>query len=160
MRYTKKINLEEGEGHKAGFATVIVLLICVAYTSTYEIVHVVQKCHKEKWNGVQATKDAKITNGAFVRTDKGLKGNSFDVHFPDPCKEYLNVTKACSNISKGVEGVGEQNGLYEHNVEKHGGNYSEAKITSRNGLVGMIENIENKQDEVPSIKLVDIEKHM
>ncbi|KAK7379706.1 hypothetical protein VNO78_34395 [Psophocarpus tetragonolobus] len=136
-----------------------VLLICVAYTSRHEIVHAVQECCNEKWNEVQASIEAKVTNGAFARIDQSLKENGFDLLFQDPCKDYLNATKACSSVPKGEVGAGEKDGMLEHNVEKHGENDSEAEITSCNELVEMTEEM-YRQGEVPFIKLVDIEKHM
>ncbi|KHN09352.1 Dehydrodolichyl diphosphate synthase 6 [Glycine soja] len=111
-----------------------VLLICVAYTSHHEMMHAVHECCKEKWNDVQASKEAKLTNGAIARIDQGLKGNGFDLPFQDSCIDYQNATKACNN--------------------------SEAEITSCNELVEMTEERKNKQGVVPLIKLVDIEKHM
>ncbi|KAG4992144.1 hypothetical protein AAZX31_09G181200 [Glycine max] len=137
-----------------------VLLICVAYTSRHEIVHAVQECCKEKWNEVQASKEAKLTNGAFARIDQGLKGNGFDLLFQDSSKDYQNVTKACSSVPKGVQGAGEKDGMLEHTVEKHSENNSEAEITLCNELFEMTEERKYKQGDVPLIKLVDIEKHM
>lgn len=118
-----------------------VLLICVAYTSRNEIVNAVQECFKEKCNQVQASKEAKV-NGALAKIDQGLKGNA--------AKAFRN----------GVESAGKKDGMFEHNVEKHNGNYSEAEITSCNEMVEMTEERKYKQGEVPFIKLVDIEKHM
>ncbi|KAH1151097.1 hypothetical protein AAZX31_16G106500 [Glycine max] len=125
-----------------------VLLICVAYTSHHEMMHAVHECCKEKWNDVQASKEAKLTNGAIARIDQGLKGNGFDLPFQDSCIDYQNATKACNS----------KDGMLEHTVEK--GNNSEAEITSCNELVEMTEERKNKQGVVPLIKLVDIEKHM
>lgn len=136
-----------------------VLLICVAYTSRDEIVHAVQESCKDKWNEVQASKEAKISSGAFARTNQGLKRNGIEMHFQDPCKEY--TSKACgSSLPEGVEGAGEKDDLFEQNVGKHSGNCSEAEITCCNGLIENTEERKYKQGELPSIKLVDIEKHM
>ncbi|RDY07354.1 Dehydrodolichyl diphosphate synthase 6, partial [Mucuna pruriens] len=121
-----------------------VLLICVAYTSRHEIVHAVHECCNEKWNQAQASKEAKVTNGAsFARVDDQKGKYDFDLLFQDSCKNHLNATKTCSC---GVAGAGEKDGMLDHNVEKHS---SEAEITSC-----------NDQAEIPLIKLVDIEKHM
>ena len=75
-----------------------VLLICVAYTSHHEMMHAVHECCKEKWNDVQASKEAKLTNGAIARIDQGLKGNGFDLPFQDSCIDYQNATKACNSV--------------------------------------------------------------
>ncbi|RDX73280.1 Dehydrodolichyl diphosphate synthase 6, partial [Mucuna pruriens] len=137
-----------------------VLLICVAYTTRHEMVRAVHECCKEKWNEVQASKETKVTNDAFARIDQGVKGNDFDLPFQDSCKDYLNATKACSSVPKGVEGAAEKDDVLEHNVKKRSCNYSETEITSCNELVEMTEERKYKKGEVPLIKLVDIEKHM
>jgi len=134
-----------------------VLLICVAYTSRHEIVHAVQECCKEKLNEVQTRKKVKVTNSAFSRIDQGLKGNDFDLLSQDSCKEYLNAIKARSSE---VECAARKDGLSESNVENDIGNYSEAQMISYNGLVEMTEERKHKQDEVPFIKLADVEKNM
>jgi ditrans,polycis-polyprenyl diphosphate synthase len=128
-----------------------VLLICVAYTSTDEIVHAVQESCKDKWNEIQASKEGKFSNG-------GLKKNGLDLHFRDLCRD--NATEACNSLHEGVEGAGEKDALLEQNGEKHSGNYSEGEITSCNGIVEITEKRKYKQGETASIKLVDIEKHM
>lgn len=130
-----------------------VLLICVAYTSRDEIVHAVEESCKDKWNEVQASKEAKVSNDAFARINEGLERNSLDLHFQD------SGTKICSRVVDRVEG-GVKDGLLEHNAEKHDCNYSEAEITSCNGLVEITEERRYKQSGLPSIKLVDVEKHM
>ncbi|XP_027347288.1 dehydrodolichyl diphosphate synthase 6-like [Abrus precatorius] len=137
-----------------------VLLICVAYTSRHEIVHAVQECCKEKWIEVQASKETKVTNDAFARIDQGLKENGFDSLFHDSRKDYLYATKACSSVPEGVEDGGENDGMYEYDVEKHKSNCHEAEITSRNELIERAEEGKYKQGEVRFIKVVDIEKHM
>ena len=134
-----------------------VLLICVAYTSRHEIVHAVQECCKEKLNEVQTRKKVKVTNGAFSRIDQVLKGNDFDLLSQDSCKEYPNATKACSAE---VETAARKEGLFENNIENHIGNYTEAETRSCNGLVELTEERKDIQDEVPFIKLADIEKNM
>ncbi|WJX88974.1 ditrans,polycis-polyprenyl diphosphate synthase [Trifolium repens] len=128
-----------------------VLLICVAYTSTDEIVHAVQESCKDKWNEIQASKEGKVSNG--VSKKKGL-----DLHFSDSCRD--NATKACNSQHEGVEGAGEKDVLLEKNGEKHSDDYSEGEITSCNGIVEITEKRKYKQCETASIKLVDIEKHM
>ncbi|KAK2372938.1 Undecaprenyl pyrophosphate synthetase family protein [Trifolium repens] len=71
-----------------------VLLICVAYTSTDEILHAVQESCKDKWNEIQAFKEGKFHNG-------GLKKNGLDLHFRDLCRD--NATEACNSLHDGVE---------------------------------------------------------
>ncbi|XP_004509437.1 dehydrodolichyl diphosphate synthase CPT3 isoform X2 [Cicer arietinum] len=128
-----------------------VLLICVAYTSTDEIVHAVQESCIDKWNEVQTPKEDKVSNGEFTRINTGLKRNGLDLNFHDTCKE---------NAIKGVEGDGEKDALFDQNVEKHSDNYGEAEIALCNGMVEITNERKFKQDEFASIKLVDIEKHM
>ncbi|KAL2335681.1 hypothetical protein Fmac_016894 [Flemingia macrophylla] len=121
-----------------------VVLICVAYTSRHEIVNAVQECCKEKWNEVQASKEAKVPTGAFARIDQSMKANDFQ----DSCKAYSN----------GVESARKKDCVFDHNFGKHGVDHIETEITSCNKLVGINEAKKYKQGEV--IKLVDIEKHM
>ncbi|QCD82152.1 ditrans [Vigna unguiculata] len=128
-----------------------------SYTSRHEIVHAVQECCKEKLNEVQTRKKVKVTNGAFSRIDQVLKGNDFDLLSQDSCKEYPNATKACSAE---VETAARKEGLFENNIENHIGNYTEAETRSCNGLVELTEERKDIQDEVPFIKLADIEKNM
>ncbi|CAJ2635914.1 unnamed protein product [Trifolium pratense] len=128
-----------------------VLLICVAYTSTDEIVHAVQESCKDKWIEIQASKEGKVSNGV-------LKNNGLDLHFRDSCRD--NATKACSSLHEGVKGAGEKDALLEQNGEKHSDNYSEGEITSCNGISEITEERNYKQGETASIQLVDIEKHM
>ncbi|GAU48739.1 hypothetical protein TSUD_192380 [Trifolium subterraneum] len=127
-----------------------VLLICIAYTSTDEIVHAVQESCKDKWNEIQASKEGKVSNGVS-------KKNGLDLHFCNSCRD--NATEACSSLHEGVKGAGEKDALLEQNGEKHSGNYSEGEITSCNGIVEITEERKYKQGET-AIKLVDIEKHM
>ncbi|BAT83718.1 hypothetical protein LR48_Vigan03g056900 [Vigna angularis] len=134
-----------------------VLLICVAYTSRHEIVHAVQECSKEKFNEIQTLKEEKVTNGAFSRIDQGLKGNDFGLLSQDSCKEYRNAIKACSTE---VESAARNDGLYENNIENHIDNDTEAETTLYNGLVELTKERKDIQDEVPFIKLADIEKNM
>lgn len=116
-----------------------VLLICVAYTSRDEIVHAVQESCKGKWNEVEASNGAKVSNGTIARFDKCLKGNSIDVRAQDSSKDYANATNPCT-------------------LEKDG--CSEAEITSCSGVVEITEEGKYMQRELPSIKLTDVEKHM
>ncbi|KAG2408866.1 hypothetical protein LR48_Vigan01g169900 [Vigna angularis] len=119
--------------------------------------HAVQECCKEKLNEVQALKEEKVTNGAFSKIDEGLKGNDFDLLSQDSCKEYRNAIKACSTE---VESAARNDGLFENNIENHIGNDTEAETTLYNGLVELTEERKDIQDEVPFIKLADIEKNM
>ncbi|OIW09626.1 hypothetical protein TanjilG_28225 [Lupinus angustifolius] len=124
-----------------------VLIICVAYTSTDEIVHAVQESCKDKWNEVQSSK---VANGSIARTDLSLNNNSIDLHFQDSNNSYLSAAKDCtSSVLEGVEGA-----------KKHVSNYSEAEITTCNELVEITEESEYKENELPSVKLVDIEKNI
>ncbi|XP_061337730.1 dehydrodolichyl diphosphate synthase CPT3 isoform X2 [Gastrolobium bilobum] len=118
-----------------------VLIICVAYTSSDEIVHAIEESCKDKWNEVQASKAAKVSNGAFARIDQGLIRNGFDLRFQDSCEP----TKTSSSVTKGVGGAGEKDGVFEHNVGNHNGNYSEDEITSCNGVVEITEERKYKQ---------------
>ncbi|KAK7253021.1 hypothetical protein RIF29_37399 [Crotalaria pallida] len=113
-----------------------VFLICVAYTSQDEIMHAVEESCKDKWNQVQASKGANSLYDAVARADEGLKRNGIiDVNAQDSCNDYEHATKACGSVLDGVEGAG----------EKDDEGIKESKY---------------KQCELPSVKLIDIEKHM
>ncbi|KAK7250775.1 hypothetical protein RIF29_33442 [Crotalaria pallida] len=85
-----------------------VLIICIAYTSSNEIVHAVQNSCTDKWNQFEASK---VPNGSTTRPDLVLN------NFKDSCKDQLLATK-------------------------------------------LSEEIKYKEDELLSVKLVDIEKHI
>ncbi|KAE9597912.1 hypothetical protein Lal_00029598 [Lupinus albus] len=135
-----------------------VLIICIAYTSTDEIARAVQESCKDKSDEVQASKVANVSNGAIARTSLGMHSNSIDLHFQDSCKDYLSATKDCSTDLEGVE-VAREKGVFAHNA-KTLDNYSEAEITTSNELIEITEESKYKEDELPSIKLVDIEKNI
>ncbi|XP_054824136.1 dehydrodolichyl diphosphate synthase CPT3 isoform X2 [Prosopis cineraria] len=136
-----------------------VLLLCVAYTSRDEIVRAVQESCKDKWNEVQASKEAKGSNGVITRIDEGPKRNSTCALDQHSCKDYLNATKACS-ASKGAKDAGGRDGQFAHAVKQRHNYCGETGIIPCNGVIDSTEGIRYKEGELPAIKLVDIEKHM
>lgn len=140
-----------------------VLLVCIAYTSRDEIVHAVQESCKDKWNEVQASNGANGSNFTIARVDEDLKRNGIDMHAQHSCKDNVNATEACtssSGILKGVEGARDRDGLFVLSVQQKHVNCVEAEITSCSGVVDGLEESRYKQGEYPTIKLVDVERHM
>ncbi|KAF7829052.1 dehydrodolichyl diphosphate synthase 6-like [Senna tora] len=129
-----------------------VLLICIAYTSRDEMVHAVQESCKDKRNEVQASKVDKGSNGVIAKIDEDLKRNDIDTRAQHSGNDHQNENKDCcssnssSSVLTGVEGAGD--------------NYREAKSTPCSGVVDRIEESSYKEDELPTIKLVDVEKNM
>ncbi|KAK4262004.1 hypothetical protein QN277_027621 [Acacia crassicarpa] len=130
-----------------------VLLLCVAYTSRDEIVRAIQESWRGKGKGIQASKEVKASNGVIARTDEGPNRNSIDILDQHSCKDYLNESKACSTNkgAKNAEGGDDQQG---HN------NCRETEIISCNGVIDICDGIRYKEGELPTIKLVDMEKQM
>ncbi|KAJ1427761.1 Decaprenyl diphosphate synthase-like [Sesbania bispinosa] len=129
-RYEKKQNLKDGDGHRAGFSTLLPMLRYYFEFGVKYTVHAVQESYKDKRNEVQAPKEENISNGAFTSINQGLKRNGLNLHIQDSSEYYLNATKACNNLLEGLEGVGKKDSMFEHNVDKQGGTYNEAEITS------------------------------
>lgn len=142
-----------------------VLLICIAYTSRDEIVHAVQESCKDKWNEVEASKVAVSSNGVIARFDKGLKRNGIDMNAQHSIKDYLDVTKVCSSSSSSSviaeeEGPGDRDGQFVHTIQQYRDNCQETEITSCSGVADRIEDSSYKLGELPTIKLVDVDKQM
>ncbi|XP_028795266.1 rubber cis-polyprenyltransferase HRT2-like isoform X2 [Neltuma alba] len=128
-----------------------VLLLCVAYTSRDEIVRAIQESCKDKWSEDQASKEAKSSNGVMTRIDEGLKGNSIYILDQHSCKDYLNEAKACGTSQGGKDDGGRAYQFVHAIKQRH--NYC-------NGVTDSSEWIRYKEGELPTIKVVDIEKHM
>ncbi|RYQ94808.1 hypothetical protein Ahy_B08g089743 [Arachis hypogaea] len=62
-----------------------VLLVCVAYTSSDEIVHAVEESFKELWNEVHKSSGATVSNGTIGQLDRSPKRNGIRVNAQDSC---------------------------------------------------------------------------
>ncbi|MED6136110.1 hypothetical protein PIB30_052969 [Stylosanthes scabra] len=114
-----------------------VLLVCVAYTSSDEIVHAVQESCKEMWNEVQNSNGVTVSNGTIGQLDRSLKRNGIRVNAQDSCKD---CTRSDANGSTDRS--------------------REAETSSCCGMVEIAEEGKHDQGKVPAIKLTDVEKNM
>lgn len=144
--------------------TKAVLLICVAYTSYDEIVHAVQESCKAKRNETEALNATKGIN-SVPGVEEDMKINEVIVcNLQGSCENSsskfraLNRTTACN----GVIGVEKKNGVAVHHpiqgTSEDG--WDEVASTTRNGEIEGNEESKEKQVVLPTIKVLDIEKHM
>jgi ditrans,polycis-polyprenyl diphosphate synthase len=144
--------------------TKTVLLICVAYTSYDEIVHAVQESCKDKRNEIEALNASKVSNGVTERVEEGENINGVIVHDVQGSyanssskSQALNTTRACN----GVIGVEKKKGVILNAVQGScEEKWDEAASRTCNGVSKGVEDSKNKQWMLPTVKLVDIEKHM
>ncbi|KAJ4719005.1 Alkyl transferase [Melia azedarach] len=123
----------------------VVLLVCLAYTSSDEIVHAVQESCKHKLDKIQALNGYKVSNGVINREKRVKKISSLMV--PDVEESLaLKAHTACNGVVEAVEGTERINGATAYSVEE----YCDKKD----------EGTGEKQGEHPTIKLVDVEKNM
>ncbi|OAY47225.1 rubber cis-polyprenyltransferase HRT2 [Manihot esculenta] len=115
-----------------------VLFICVAYTSTDEIVHSVQESCKDKSNKIDSSKTHKACNGI----EGGECGKEIDNGITLGVQEYATNNA----VTKGAEVTGKSNGVIVNSFRTENGVIS----------VGGIE----KMPSPPCIKKMDIEKQM
>nr|XP_004287734.2 PREDICTED: dehydrodolichyl diphosphate synthase 6-like [Fragaria vesca subsp. vesca] len=128
-----------------------VLSICVAYTSTDEIVHAVEESCKEKMDEIQVPNGRKV-NGVIHGVEEGRKVNGVT---------ETDVHKSCNNNFDGAAGTNEaSNGKIERvdKVKKENGTVDHE--VASNGLVEEVKVNGKQQHEFPQVKLVDVEKHM
>ncbi|KAL1300796.1 hypothetical protein HN51_045444 [Arachis hypogaea] len=114
-----------------------VLLVCVAYTSSDEIVHAVEESFKELWNEVHKSSGATVSNGTIGQLDRSPKRNGIRVNAQDSCEDYAR---------QNADGSTDRSG--------------ETEISSCNGMVEIAEEGKHDQGELPAIKLTDVEKNM
>ncbi|KAI3696468.1 hypothetical protein L1987_79484 [Smallanthus sonchifolius] len=107
-RYSKQHNLVDGEGHKVGYSSLMLmlrycyklgakyvtvyafsienfkrmLLICIAYTSTDEILHSVEEFCEEKWDEIKVLNDKKHKNDVISVLD--IERHMYMAVAPDP----------------------------------------------------------------------------
>ncbi|KAL6222181.1 hypothetical protein ACLB2K_005573 [Fragaria x ananassa] len=128
-----------------------VLIFCLAYTSTDEIVHAVEESCKEKMNEVQAPNGRKVSNGVIHRVKEGGKVNGVtETYAHISCNDNfdgeaaLGISATSNGNSKRVGKVKRENGTVNHAVASN----------------GFVEESGKQQQKIPQLKLVDIEKHM
>ncbi|EXB95131.1 Dehydrodolichyl diphosphate synthase 6 [Morus notabilis] len=123
-----------------------VLLVCVAYTSRDEIVHAVKESCKNKRRELQTHLGSKVANGASegVEEDKKMGLN-----------KGLVIHDAQDDGLEGSEAVEKTDRM----LYKGEGNSDDIATRTCKGLLEDAE-VREKQRKLPSIKLVDVEKHM
>ncbi|KAB1202059.1 Dehydrodolichyl diphosphate synthase 7 [Morella rubra] len=159
---------EEGSAEKAMAATAnnnkTVLLICVAYTSYDEIIHAVQESCKVKRSEIEELNSSKASNGVAEGVEEVSKLNGIiahDVQGPSENSfhkfQALNSNRACNSV-KGVENKNGPSvcGIQGFCEDK----WVDAASGACNCLNGGVEESTNKQQVLPTIKLLDVEKHM
>ncbi|KAF3440870.1 hypothetical protein FNV43_RR19156 [Rhamnella rubrinervis] len=134
--------------------TKAVLLICVAYTSCDEIVHAVEESCKAKRIEIQALVPGNISNGVIEGIEEDKKINGSVIH---------DVQESWKDGLYGSEAV-DTNGICNEGITDviHGSQEDKQDViaaTTYEDLVGGLEG-SDKQRKIPTIKLVDIEKHM
>ncbi|PRQ47222.1 putative rubber cis-polyprenylcistransferase [Rosa chinensis] len=128
------------------------LLICVAYTSTDEIVHAVEESCKEKMNEIQVPNGRKVSNGVIHGVKEGGKVNGVT---------ETDVHKSCNNNFDGELGTGAvSNGKIERVEKVKKENGTVRHVVASNCLVEEVEESGEQQQKIPRVKLVDVEKHM
>ncbi|GLT72907.1 hypothetical protein SLA2020_448020 [Shorea laevis] len=143
--------------------TKTVLLICVAYTSYDEIVHAVQESCMAKMNETEALNASKVINSVpGVEEDEKING-AIVCNLQGSCENSLrksralNITTACN----GVIGVEKKTGVIVHAIQGSSEDkWDEVASRTCNGVIEGDEESKRKQLVLPTIKVLDIEKHM
>lgn len=135
--------------------TKAVLLICVAYTSTDEIVHAVQESCKAKRDEIQALIPSNIGNGEIEGIEEDNKKVNGSVMY--------DVQESYQDRLYGSEAI-ETNGISNEAITNfiHGSQEDKRDVvatTPCKDLVGGLEG-SDEQRKIPTINLVDIEKHL
>lgn len=134
--------------------TKAVLLLCVAYTSCDEIVHAVEESCKAKRNEIQELIPSNVSNGVIEGIEEGRKINGSVIHdVQESCKDGLYGSEAVDTNEISSEAITDIiHGSQEDKPDP-------IATTTCEDLVGGLEG-SDKQRKIPTIKLVDIEKHM
>ncbi|XVF62286.1 hypothetical protein PTKIN_Ptkin08bG0205300 [Pterospermum kingtungense] len=144
-----------------------VLLVCVAYTSSDEIVHAVEESCKDKRNEIPLSNSSEAYKGVIEDVKDGEKINGIMVH---------DVQKSCddglaeSQGLKSSRGFNREMGGFEKEnrfttFDAHESSKWDKVLTSKASRTGKssgleVDGCENLREEHPTIKLVDVERHM
>lgn len=163
----EKVMRETANNNKA------VLLVCVAYTSSDEIVHAVEESCKDKrkdiplWNSYPS--EAYTYNGVIEDVKEGEMINGIIVHdVQNLCDDRLDETqglKGSIGFNGEVGGFKKENGFTTYDAHESFESKWDQVLTPKasrteksSGLE--VESCENLREIHPIIKLVDVEKHM
>ncbi|OMO83374.1 Di-trans-poly-cis-decaprenylcistransferase-like protein [Corchorus olitorius] len=145
-----------------------VLLVCVAYTSSHEIVHAVEESCTVKGGEIQLSNSIESFNGMREYVRGGGKINGTVVHdaLCDDDRldifQELNASRDCNGVNQGYDG---ENGVATFDLrEPFESDRVEVPTVNANKTGEyanvQVEGCENVRNEHPVIKLVDVEKHM
>ncbi|XWS29127.1 hypothetical protein CRYUN_Cryun24cG0001800 [Craigia yunnanensis] len=146
-----------------------VLLVCVAYTSSDEIVHAVEESCKDKRNEIRLWNSSEAYDGVIENVKEGEKINGMIVHdVQNLCDDRLAESqglKACRGCNGVVVGFQKVNGVNTYHTHESCESKWDEVLTSKASITGQfsgveVEGCENLREEHPIIKLVDVEKHM
>ncbi|KAK6237230.1 hypothetical protein QUC31_002699 [Theobroma cacao] len=144
-----------------------VLLVCVAYTSSDEIVHAVDESCKDKsgkirlWNSDEAynsviEKECEKINGMIVHDVQNLCNDRSDESI------VLKASRGCNGV---IGGFQTENGVTTYHAHESFESKWDEVLTTKATKAGEfsaveVEGCENRREEHPAIKLVDVEKNM
>ncbi|XVE87534.1 hypothetical protein DITRI_Ditri18aG0125500 [Diplodiscus trichospermus] len=146
-----------------------VLLVCVAYTSSDEIVHSVEESCKNKRNVIRLRNSSEAYDGVMAVVKEGEKINSMIVHdIQNSCHDSLAESqrlKASRDCNGVIGGFQKENGVTKYHAHESFAPEVDEVLTSKASRTGEfsgmeIEGCENLREEHTAIKLVDVEKHM
>ncbi|KAE8693440.1 Dehydrodolichyl diphosphate synthase 6 [Hibiscus syriacus] len=137
-----------------------VLLVCMAYTASDEILHAVEGSCKEKWNEIRLHK---LNNGVIEDVNVSEKINSMVVHdvqnfYDDTLVESrgLKYRRGCNGMASGF-----QNGIATYQARESFESNWDQVVTSKARKSGeSSDGCVSLKEVYPAIKLVDVEKHM
>ncbi|XP_022739354.1 rubber cis-polyprenyltransferase HRT2-like isoform X2 [Durio zibethinus] len=137
-----------------------VLLVCVAYTSSDEIVHAVEESCKDKRSEIRLWNSSETNNGEIEDVKEVKKTNCMIVH------DIQNLCDDRSAESQGLKSSRGCNGVIggfqrENGFDSRWDEVLTSKASRTGEFSGMeVEGCENLREKHPVIKLVDVEKHM
>jgi ditrans,polycis-polyprenyl diphosphate synthase len=140
-----------------------VLLICVAYTSYDEIVHAVQESCKVKRNEIEAPNASEVIKSVpGVEEDKEIN-EVIACNLQGSCENSSSKFQALNRTTafNGLIGVEKKNGAILHAIQGSSEDeWDEVVSRTCNGVIEGDEETKKKQLVLPTIKVLDIEKHM
>lgn len=145
-----------------------VLLVCIAYTSSDEIMNAVHECCKDKLKEIQPCDFRKGCNDVIEEADNKKLGGGIMHGVQESCQDEAyellaeKESTACNGVIKGVGVTENKNGVVVHAVHGSCDEWNEVQSfkasRSGNGVIALEES--EKMPDPSIIKVLDIEKHM
>ncbi|XP_021908350.1 dehydrodolichyl diphosphate synthase 6-like [Carica papaya] len=134
-----------------------VLLVCLAYTSSNEIVNAIQESCRDKQDKIQALSPKKYCNGVT------MPGIQVSYHDLPVASQALDGSRDSDSLTEGGKLIEKNDGeilqtLKERYEDESGEVQEPNAIDDANGKTRGFEDV--KKQEHPLINMVDIEKHM